>query len=209
MDNKPKCVEVIAIEGVHGCGKSTFCDYIRRKHSDRFIVLDEAFINEPSTKEAVQNPKYPLHPQSLVCETMWTAKWFSRVVEMREQCEGKFVIVDRSPYSAMAYVQPNEPGRVILEPLIRNSLTELREKCHINVRIIYLRVESQEVLFDRITKRLNSVRQELNEGSRAHLSAVHHFYESMISEWDEVISNETQNLASMDRVFCDFERMLL
>jgi thymidylate kinase len=141
-------------------------------------------------------------------ETLWTVKWFARLVDIREQCEGKIVVVDRSPYSAMAYVQPHNPGREILEPIIRDSLSELRDKCHINVRTFYLRVESQEVLFERITKRLNDVRQELNEGSKEHLASVHQFYESMMHTWDIVVGNEEQNLANLEKVFCDFEAMV-
>jgi thymidylate kinase len=126
---------------------------------------------------------------------------------MREQCEGKIVVVDRSPYSAMAYVQP-QSAAPLLEPIISESLRELREKCHINVRIMYLRVESQEVLFERITKRLNEVRQELNEGSKDHLAGVHRFYESMMNTWDVIVSNEEQNLANLEQVFCEFEAMV-
>lgn len=108
----------------------------------------------------------------------------------------------------MAYVQPKDPGRHVLEPFIKDSLRELREKCRIDVHIVYLRVESQDILYDRITKRLNHVRQELNEASRVHLSNVHFFYESMASNWDVVVGNEEQELASLERVFRDFERMI-
>ncbi|KAL0489800.1 thymidylate kinase [Acrasis kona] len=195
---------VIAIEGVHGSGKSSLCEYIKKFHSEQFYVLDEAFLND--TTQSVEKST-PFHPQSLIMETMWTCRWFTRILEHREASRGRTIIVDRSPYSAMAYVRPSEPGRDILKPLIKDSLRELRESHNVNLKTIYLRVQDTDVLYRRITERLNEARQELNEGSKQHLLSVHNFYESMMSDtWDYVVSNELQDITNLNKVYDDFNK---
>ena len=81
-------------------------------------MLDEAFFDMP---------KFALHPQSLVMETLWVTHWIQRL--LRKQAEigtanGKdaIFVADRSPYSAVFYAKNNGS---LLEPVIAAMQAEL------------------------------------------------------------------------------------
>jgi thymidylate kinase len=119
---------VICIEGSHASGKSTLC---KQFEESNYLVLDEAFFTMP---------EYALHPQSLVMETLWVAKWVERLLKKQSELSGSgknaIFIADRSPYSAVFYAKGGH-GR-LLEPVIDAMIVELAQN---DIHIVTVHIE--------------------------------------------------------------------
>ncbi len=131
---------VICIEGTHASGKSTLC---KQFEAANYLTLDEAFFTMP---------EYALHPQSLVMETLWVAKWVERLLKKQADlvaggaAPGKnaIFIADRSPYSAVFYAQGGH-GR-LLEPVIDAMIRELAVH-DIHIITVHVQVRARELFF--------------------------------------------------------------
>jgi len=174
---------VICLEGCHGCGKTEMC---RRFEKAGYDCLDEAFMDMPALD---------LHPQSLVMESIWVSRWMERLLtkkaELGEKEKSTIFFADRSPYSAVFYSKTN--GHV-LDPLIKAQLQALREEAGIFVYTVYLRVASDNLLWERIQTRLvkEPQRKLYNEHSRQWMQTTLQFYESRT--WDFVFENNRSSL---------------
>lgn len=128
---------VICIEGSHASGKSTLC---KQFEDSNYLVLDEAFFTMP---------EYALHPQSLVMETLWVAKWIERLLKKQSQLSGTgknaIFIADRSPYSAVFYAKGGH-GR-LLEPVIDAMIAELAQN-DIHIVTVHIEVCAVSFFFD-------------------------------------------------------------
>jgi thymidylate kinase len=124
---------VICIEGSHASGKSTLC---KQFEDSNYLVLDEAFFTMP---------EYALHPQSLVMETLWVAKWVERLLKKQSELSGTgknaIFIADRSPYSAVFYAKGGH-GR-LLEPVIDAMIVELAQN---DIHIVTVHIEVRATL---------------------------------------------------------------
>ena len=82
-------LEVIALEGPQGAGKTSLLSHL----SASYDVEPEVFVDlAPSD----------LHPQGLLSEMTWAASWFQRVLRHKNK---RLLFVDRSPYSAGLYAK--------------------------------------------------------------------------------------------------------
>jgi hypothetical protein len=154
-----------------------------------FQVLDEAFVDMP---------KYDIHPQSLLMETIWLSRWSERLLRLDKEAKQKgetrevIYIADRSPYSAEFYAKK---GGHLLSPLIACHLQELAEEADVHVYTVHVRVDP-DLLWKRIQKRLQAQPERLkyNEDSREWMHAVLSFYDS--KKWDYVVHNNEATLES-------------
>lgn len=142
---------VIALEGIHGVGKTTkMKKFYKEKTSKPLICMDEAFI--PKVKSH-------FHPQSFYLESVWATKWFQRLEKIcspyfdtkTQKFQGDIVVIaDRSPYSACVYAIDGDTH--VLSLKIDENVKQFKEK-GINIKICYLEDE-KDVILKRIKKRL-------------------------------------------------------
>jgi thymidylate kinase len=174
---------VVCIEGCHGCGKTTLVEQAKARGEP---VIEEGFMGMPS---------FTMHPQNLVVENIWIARWFERVLNAHKEFLASkrpsiIYYADRSPYSPVFYTRS---GGHILESLVSAQLEQLKEH-GIHVITVYIRLDS-EVLWDRIQARLREepIREIYGEGSREVMDKVVAFYESRRSTlWDLEIQDADQ-----------------
>eukprot|EP00033_Pygsuia_biforma_P002919 GCRY01003219.1.p1 GENE.GCRY01003219.1~~GCRY01003219.1.p1 ORF type:complete len:233 (-),score=11.54 GCRY01003219.1:228-926(-) len=177
---------VVCLEGCHGSGKSSLTQQLQEAG---YPVLDEMFMDMP---------KVNMHPQSLVMESVWTSRWFERLLRLQTEHEAEckrlgvstpseqIFFADRSPYSAVFYAK-NGMGS-LLEPLIKHQIDELRANANIHIYTVLISVE-RNLLWSRIQQRLalEPQRAQYNEGSRDWMDTTVNFYEQR--DWDFIISN--------------------
>jgi hypothetical protein len=123
----------------HGSGKTEFCKQIG---DAGFQVLDEAFVDMP---------EFSLHPQTLVMENIWVAKWIERCLQKQKEVRERtgtdqtIFFADRSPYSAVFYARG--PEGKLLEPLIQAQLKQLHELAGITIITVYVKVRDKMRVF--------------------------------------------------------------
>mmetsp|Transcript_7206 Transcript_7206/g.23065 ORF Transcript_7206/g.23065 Transcript_7206/m.23065 type:complete len:241 (-) Transcript_7206:119-841(-) len=171
---------VVCLEGCHGSGKT---ELTKQFASANFNVLDEAFFDMP---------KFSLHPQSLVMETLWVSHWMTRLLRKQAELQASAVplgkstifIADRSPFSAVFYAKKN--GH-LLEPLIEAMIDELREH-DVHIFNVHLNVD-KDVLWDRIQARLarEPERSAYNEDDYTWMEKTVDFYSGR--QWDFSVTN--------------------
>ena len=86
-------------------------------------------------------PKFALHPQSLVMETLWVTHWVQRLLEKQKALKnatGKNTVffADRSPYSAVFYAKT---GGQLLRPVIAAMIAELANN-NIHIFTVHIKV---------------------------------------------------------------------
>ena len=109
-------VRVVAVEGVHGIGKTTFINKLR--DSGR-VIVDEEFMNTTMAD---------FKPNGMARQVTWIGDWIQRVVKAaRSLDEGQTVYVDRSIYSAIMYNESVLETQA-LRHVIDKSLDELRKQ---------------------------------------------------------------------------------
>lgn len=172
----------IALEGVHGSGKTTILNHFKEAG---FATLDEGFLDMPVVPS--------LHPQTLTMESNWVNCWFQRLLRKISESDDdqQVLITDRSPFSAVFYTR-NGMGK-LLEPLIRAQIEELKS-LGIEIYTVYLKVDA-EVLWGRIRSRLESEpeRLALKEHRREWMEEVKSFYDGFA--WDLVCDNNDREQA--------------
>ncbi len=103
-------------------------------------MLDEAFVDMP---------EFSLHPQTLVMEGIWVAKWIERCLQKQKEVRERtgtdqtIFFADRSPYSAVFYARG--PEGKMLEPLIQAQLKQLHELAGITIITVYVKVGSVQL----------------------------------------------------------------
>jgi len=177
---------VICIEGCHGSGKTSI---IKQLASAGFNVLDEAFLDMPTY--------IGLHPQTLIMESLWVARWLERLllIQKKEGSTAKETIyfADRSPYSAVFYSNYGH----LLEPLIEQQIKDL-QKANIYIFSVVLKVEEQR-LWRRIQTRLvvEPERRNLQEGSYDWMKKVLQFYQDKQNLWNFYIENNDNTIPEL------------
>ncbi|CAH0478034.1 unnamed protein product [Peronospora belbahrii] len=176
-------VVVVALEGCHGCGKTTLCKEFQVQGYD---ILNEAFVDMPM---------YALHPQSLLMETSWVCSWFERVLRLARYVKPgskQVFIADRSPFSAVLYSANGH----LLEPIIREQMKEVQECAGVHFYTVHVQVE-RELLWHRICARLQLEPERLclNEHKREWMEETLAFYEKFT--WDLAVSNDNHSVAAV------------
>jgi len=188
---------VLCLEGCHGSGKTELC---RQFQACGYNVLDEAFLDMP---------RFDLHPQSLVMETMWVSHWMQRLLAKHGELQGvngkdRIFIADRSPFSAVFYARK---GGEMLEPIIHQMIDELRV-IGIHIFTVVISVH-RELLWQRIQDRLarEPARLAYNEADKAWMQKTLDFYNSR--NWDFIIeNNDTQISQVMESLLCLMSKSL-
>lgn len=190
----------------HGSGKSALTAEFK-KH---FHTMDEGFMDAPPSL---------LHPQSLFMETVWVTNWFLRLMKLISEFAAedaaaaaaakaagvdaaatpataaapRIIVADRSPLSAIFYSRSD--GR-LLEPLIRQYVTELREAADVHIVTVHLHTQ-RELLWSRICDRLEREpsRKAFREDQRTWMDAVCDFYGSMA--WDVTVGNDSAPIPAL------------
>jgi len=142
-------VVVVAIEGVHGVGKTTLINMLRERGR---TVIDEEFMDTSMNKYS---------PTKIARQIVWLANWIQRVVVAAENRQMKNILypaqstntlyIDRSMLSALIY-NTVETDKNTLEYIIQKSIGELKEM-GIHIYTILLTDDKQEA-WTRIQKRL-------------------------------------------------------
>jgi len=185
-----------------------------------FTVMDEGFMSQPAT---LLHPQSLLMETLWVCA--WFQRLMTHISGLRERGEDttnkvrccaeaaaqrlaavaasrtpphtptqlQIIIADRSPLSAVFYSRSE--GK-LLEPLIRQYTTEMREVADVHVHTVHLRTE-RELLWDRITARLEREpsRVSLGEDRREWMEKVLAFYDSMA--WDLTVPNNSDSVVEL------------
>ena len=151
---------VIAVEGIHGVGKSTFLQHLRELGR---TVIDEEFMNTTMQE---------FNPTGMARQTVWLADWITRIVNTTENMQRRNIIyVDRSMYSALMYNTDKDETRT-MRFLIDRSLHELNEiGIHIH-NIVF--TDDTHKAWERIQKRLETEpeRKQFNEHDKNHYNTV-------------------------------------
>ena len=85
-------------------------------------------------------PHFGIPPQSLIMESIWITNWMQRLLKLQAESASsgdKIVFCDRSPYSAVYYA--GKKG-ILLEPLIRQQIEDLRTFANIHICTVSLKV---------------------------------------------------------------------
>lgn len=166
---------VCALEGCHGCGKTTVIETLRRRGVH---CLDECFID-------VQT--FGLPQQGVTNELLWMSRWFERV--LRCDGDGDVVVVDRSPYSAAIYMDATPEVRRTMTDIVRHQIEEMRR--HLDVRIITVHLStSMNTNWNRIQSRLQQHPQRVtfHEDNETHFKSVWETYDGAM--WDVTVDAE-------------------
>nr|CCA22315.1 conserved hypothetical protein [Albugo laibachii Nc14] len=173
---------IICLEGCHGSGKTVICNEMR---AQGYPVLDEAFIDMPS---------YSLDPQSLLMETIWVCNWFQSILQLesrlhRTSKKHQIVIVDRSPFSAIAYARNGH----LLQPLILQQMQEIQSLRRIQFHTVRIDVDP-DVLYARICVRLEQEpeRMRFHESDKNWMHTILTFYNAF--PWDFTVKNESSDI---------------
>ncbi len=158
-------------------------------------MLDEAFVDMP---------QFSLHPQTLVMENLWVAKWIERClqkqkeVRQRDGTDQTIFFADRSPYSAIFYGGPD--GK-LLEPLIQAQLKQLHQLAGITIITVYVKVD-EAILWERIQERLKRepYREKFNESSQKWMQQTVDFYENNAQLWNFTAENDSSIRTLIDKV---------
>lgn len=176
-----KSIEVYCFEGVHGAGKTTLINDLKKKG---YNTLDEGFIKTPSE----------LHPQSFVMEFEWIAAWFKRLRELASKTKSQLFITDRSPYSSIFYTRSGDGGLFL--DLIKTLSLELEKTLNIHIHTVFLWTPLG-VLWERINNRLvtEQNRKLFGEDDKEWLQKIYDKY--MNFKWDYNVSPENHKLSDM------------
>jgi len=170
----PKKTIVLCIEGCHGTGKTSICDWFTKFGVEK---LDEGFMKD-----------YPLniHPQSFVMEHQWISNWFSRIMSKVSYEKKNFYVIDRSPYTSVFYTKKGD-GQ-IFKPLIDKLIEDVKERANIHIYTLCLIVE-KDILWERITERLKiePSRKKYGEDSKEWMEKIWEKYQDF--EWDLTFPN--------------------
>lgn len=156
-------------------------------------------------------PEFSLHPQTLVMESLWVAKWIERSLEKQREVkeangtDQTIFFADRSPYSAVFYAKG--PEGKLLEPLIQAQLKQLHELAGITIITVYVKVET-ELLWTRIQERLKRepFRAKFDEGSREWMEKTVDFYEGN-DLWDFTALNDASIEDLIDQVVAQLSKV--
>ncbi|TDH71282.1 uncharacterized protein CCR75_004662 [Bremia lactucae] len=184
-------VIIVALEGCHGCGKTTLCNAFAAQGYD---ILDEGFLDMAS---------YSLHPQSLLMETSWVCSWFTRVLRIAEHAtpgRKRIYIADRSPFSSVLYSAHGH----LLEPVIREQMREVQDFTNVQIYTVLVQVEPER-LWRRICTRLKQEpkRLHLKERNRDWMEETIAFYDNF--KWDLTV---TTNEDSVDTIVTRISRLI-
>jgi thymidylate kinase len=166
---------VVAIEGIHGCGKSTFIDKLEKAGR---TVIDEGFMN---------NSMHKYSPKSIARQTVWLASWIERVTKATENAQHEDympIYIDRSMYSALMYNDNDDETR-IMRQLIDRSEAEMQKQGIWIVKLVL--TDKHEAAWLNIQQRLQLEphRKKFNEHKREHYDAIwNKYYTENESLWD-------------------------
>ena len=164
-------LRVVAVEGIHGVGKSTFLSHLRQSGE---TVLDEQFM------DGIMND---FSPTGMARQTVWISEWIQRVVKA-DNGDKHTVYVDRSMYSTVMYnTDPTETA--CMKTLIDKIMAELAE-CGIHVKTV-LFMDPNRRAWERIQARLKKEpeRKKFNEHDIEHYNTVwENYYKKYESIWD-------------------------
>lgn len=146
---------VIAIEGVHGIGKSSVCKELERR--DGNIIIEEDFMDERE------------HMSPLARNFHWISDWLQDTDMMQRINRDKTIYTDRSPYSSLVY----ESGK--LKTMITDLVGEL------NVTVVILQPANTNFVYKRILERLlqEPNRTKYREHERQWLETVNARYQKL------------------------------
>jgi thymidylate kinase len=179
-------MNIICIEGCHGCGKTEIISDLRLQG---YNVYDEGFLDMPD---------YKLNPQSFTMELIWVCQWIQRILkDFAINNEKLTYFADRSPYSALFYA----PNGTLMESVIKRSIDDLMTNANISIKTIYIRVDN-DILWSRISERLerDPSRIKYNENSREWMDTTVNFYESHLHLFNHVISNNTSRKETVKKI---------
>ena len=177
-------VIVVAIEGVHGCGKTTFINKL--KAAGR-TVLEEGFMNDTMNEYS---------PTSIARQTVWIASWIQRVTQSAQKMNRRTPIyIDRSMYSTLMYNDNKEETKA-LRQIIEKSEHEMKEH---GIAIVKVVINDQvKQAWTNIGQRLQKEphRRTFNEHRRSHYDKIwHKYYEIYANTWDAAMN--------MPQTYCD------
>ncbi len=123
---------VVMIEGIHGAGKTTIINRLRKKGA---VVMDEAFIDRE---------RHGIEPGTYLDRIGWLSEYFSRLAEHLNAGE-KMIFIDRSPWAGCVY----SPGE---------NHKELVDRCIVDLKMqfpnMYIVVIMQHPPLKKVLKRL-------------------------------------------------------
>ena len=157
-------VVVVALEGIHGVGKTTVINML--KEAGR-TVIGEEFMDTAMNKYS---------PTGIPRQIVWLANWIQRVVRVAEDTQRRNILyIDRSMLSALMY-NTVEKDKDVMEYIIQKSIGELKDM-GIKIYTILLTDDKQEA-WTRIQERLEKEphRVEFNEHKIEHYKRVWNEY---------------------------------
>lgn len=166
---------IVAIEGIHGCGKSTFIEALRKRGR---TVIDEGFM---------QTEMSEFSPSGIARQTVWVANWIERAVKAvkRNGLETNMVYVDRSMWSAVIYNEGGGNQAKALQHTIVEAEKEL-EECGYNIVKVLL-LDNHKAAWLNIIDRLKKEphRKSFKEHDESHYENVwNKYYVNEKNRWD-------------------------
>lgn len=177
-------VVVIAIEGVHGCGKTTFINKL--KAAGR-TVLEEGFMNDTMND---------YNPTSIARQTVWMANWIQRVTEVAQKMNRRTPIyIDRSMYSAIMYNDDNAEANA-MRLLIEKSEKEMKDHGIVVIKVVINDQKNDAWLNIGVRLQKEPERRTFNEHQKSHYDKIwHRYYEIYANTWDTAME--------MPQTYCD------
>lgn len=192
--------QVVCIEGIHGVGKSTLKEYIKKETS--YPTVDEGFVNLCDILGITEFEERCDH--MAIREAVWMCNWavqISKVVNEYDKTIGtsdekerpKYIFCDRSPFSAFIYGKRNygvnfKGYKINLDyallTLAADTISEVEQQCNVDVHIVCLTLPAIEG-FHRVQERLKVEpgRMKFNEDSWQHYVDCLYRYQFLISEF--------------------------
>ena len=189
---------VLSIAGVHGIGKTTVFNLLKKllKDNNKFKFFPERYVKKPPFPFGSSDKQIGFRSEIHFLQQL--IKRNQNIVNFDNNYNGRIVILDRTPLCVLVYSKSLNLKEKDFA-LILDTYNSIKWK---EDYIIYLTAEADTIL-KRITQRgsLDKMRREWNEDDKNYLLTIVSYYKQFLSTKTKIFPINTNDLTSDEVVF--------
>ena len=189
---------VLSIAGVHGIGKTTVFNLLKKilKDNNKFKFFPERYVKKPPFPFGSSDKQIGFRSEIHFLQQL--IKRNQNIVNFDNNYNGRIIILDRTPLCVLVYSKSLNLKEKDFA-LILDTYNSIKWK---EDYIIYLTAEADTIL-KRITQRgsLDKMRREWNEDDKNYLLTIVSYYKQFLSTKTKIFPINTNDLTSDEVVF--------